>query len=606
MGSKEIKDMVVDPGPGPPNVESENGVVQVVAEVELSDQTIAFRRSTLSARSPPPAAISAAPDKEGEGSVPAKRIRSPSGQVLELKKARLFGLSSSSGDLSKCVGSTLDQLVIKVTAIRDEIKSLNRLIMETATTKKEIKWSAAKLTGLAVILDHLVADRVEAERTKSSSVAVKPMVSHMSCQTIDPRLVREEEVASQIRRSIMDVSEQGVLRDVLAKQWPRATYVRSEVAMRGFKESHGAKILLLDWKNIDEANGAIKAFTNIGQIEKEAIPTGEFATLEQSSTFSLTGKVGSTQSDCLTIGGIDDEDEFGVLNLMCRMAEILKQKGHSQLSMKLPVRFNLDMCLKLCEITATKVDVKIFICAKKTHKKPDWAGKSSGVVLIPPSNKEWSEVVKGLKSSINPEDLGISVINLSRTNDGATRIQYKERERGAASKLLSSIKDKVSCDAKNITKSKGFVIYNVDTDLSTDDIREALMDEFRLSPDEILNIGEYRRDKNGVPICFVYLNASISQKISGFLRLGWKRSKIFEKIAVDFCQNCQTYGHSRRECRSSVAVDRLCHNCGGKDHLSRDCKAEAFCFSCNVSGHRANSTSCPRFKELLLAKKSKR
>lgn len=82
--------------------------------------------------------------------MPAKRIRSPSGQVLELKKARWFGLSSSSGDLSKCIGhTTLNQLVLKVTAIREEIKSLNKLIMETATTKKEIKSSAAKLTGLA-------------------------------------------------------------------------------------------------------------------------------------------------------------------------------------------------------------------------------------------------------------------------------------------------------------------------------------------------------------------------------------------------------------------------------------------------------------------------
>lgn len=119
---------------------------------------------------------------------------------------------------------------------------------------------------------------------------------------------------------------------------------------------------MLDWKNNDGVNGAIKAFTNMGQIEKEAIPTGEFATLEQSSTFSLTGKVGPTQSDCITIGGIDDEDEFGVLNLMCKMAELLKQKGHSQLSMKLPIRFNLDICLKFCKITATKVDVQIFIC----------------------------------------------------------------------------------------------------------------------------------------------------------------------------------------------------------------------------------------------------
>lgn len=72
--------------------------------------------------------------------------------------------------------------------------------------------------SLAVILEHLDADRADAEKLSSSSVAVRPMVSHMSCQTIDPRLVREEEVASQIRRSIMDVSEQEVLKEVLAKQ----------------------------------------------------------------------------------------------------------------------------------------------------------------------------------------------------------------------------------------------------------------------------------------------------------------------------------------------------------------------------------------------------
>lgn len=74
--------------------------------------------------------------------------------------------------------------------------------------------------------------------------------------------------------------------------------------------------------------------------------------------------------------------------------------------------------------------------------------------------------------------------------------------------------------------------------------------------------------------------------------------RIKERIEITTCYKCLEFGHIASKCRGANRAGAY-YRCGMTNHKAKDCKNPERCVSCNESGHRADSTRCPRYKELL-------
>ncbi|KAK9694644.1 Zinc knuckle [Popillia japonica] len=76
--------------------------------------------------------------------------------------------------------------------------------------------------------------------------------------------------------------------------------------------------------------------------------------------------------------------------------------------------------------------------------------------------------------------------------------------------------------------------------------------------------------------------------------------RIRERVEVTRCFKCLEFGHRRKDCKGQDRSD-LCLNCNQTGHTAKDCASENFCPVCQKTGHRADSTKCLKFRELLRA-----
>lgn len=84
---------------------------------------------------------------------------------------------------------------------------------------------------------------------------------------------------------------------------------------------------------------------------------------------------------------------------------------------------------------------------------------------------------------------------------------------------------------------------------------------------------------------------------NGFVYIGLRRCRVFDRFWVTRCYNCFGFNHKSNECRNTVK----CGNCAG-DHSSSDCssKESKKCINCQKAGrpdtaHSAFSLLCPSF-----------
>ena len=79
--------------------------------------------------------------------------------------------------------------------------------------------------------------------------------------------------------------------------------------------------------------------------------------------------------------------------------------------------------------------------------------------------------------------------------------------------------------------------------------------------------------------------------------LGFTSCRIFDRVNVKRCFNCQKFGHYMKECPTPDAT--VCGKCASNDHITRDCSSfDTECINCVREGltdfaHYTNSIECP-------------
>lgn len=199
----------------------------------------------------------------------------------------------------------------------------------------------------------------------------------------------------------------------------------------------------------------------------------------------------------------------------------------------------------------------------------------------------------------------VPVMNLAKLRNGNVKLSLPDEN--AANLAISQIESCSSHSAAVMPMVKPkLTISSVDQNLSDDDVMTDIASKNH-------HLTELLHDENDMKILFSKkvgefvktVVVSVSPKIrdaimtDGFLFIGLRRCKVYDRYWVTRCSHCLSYNHSTASCHNQA--DLKCGFCAC-NHKSSSCeqKHQLKCANCLAAGrsdvsHSAFSTACPIF-----------
>lgn len=107
-------------------------------------------------------------------------------------------------------------------------------------------------------------------------------------------------------------------------------------------------------------------------------------------------------------------------------------------------------------------------------------------------------------------------------------------------------------------------------------------------------------NKMGKKSAFLSVPGEMAVKLlnRGRIGEGWDRWRVRDVITPSRCFTCRKVGHEAKDCKAK-GKGEVCHNCGHFGHYRSDCKNAKACYLCGKEGHKAESMTCPVFRDMV-------
>lgn len=227
--------------------------------------------------------------------------------------------------------------------------------------------------------------------------------------------------------------------------------------------------------------------------------------------------------------------------------------------------------------------------------------------------------VDDTKQIINVIKYTCNITNFSAKRIHNTKSSIQLYSRPDYDKVLHKLK---SCNVQLFTytpkpdKTKTFVLKGLGHSDTTDEIKEALMEEIsnKKSNINIIKVSRFSSAENPKQIPFFIIQTSHESSSKDIFNIKYLlyRKVTFEKLIkpdIMQCYRCQRYGHVSTQCN----MQYRCVKCGKSDHLPGKClleidsgRDELYCVQCKTKGHPASFRGCPKYKELIKKIRDKR
>lgn len=493
----------------------------------------------------------------------------------------------------------------------EEVKALNKLIAAAPTTSVKVKTSARKLITLweAEQFDRISVKAVE---KPNPDIAQEEAIATREMSTQTPASVQAEFTAEDIRAQFEQAS---CHEDILARDWPRATYRRTSFTRGGlFKPRTDALRVILCKAEELATNPAIlrlsATYPTLKQLNEDNLPAGKSAVVKCGEEIVIDGQENSAGKQMITVRSLHSTGTEELVKVIREASQEARGKVQ-RIVLSFPPELDPQRARKIAEISADvdlHYEVPTIRPPKNAHPKerlqhrPTQDGMSS--FTITPSSKDvtLADIVKGMHNGVNPQEMGVQVRSVRETRNGNVQVRFKENCVNPAfyGKVKTVLSDMATCHQRT-----GAVIINdIEAGAKEEDVTKALaealgIDQDQLNPSRISSSARGRSMIVGMPVELT--RRALRLKTIG---LNWTRAKIREKIDPDFCDFCQLFGHQSRSCTTKKPVGKRCFNCGSLEHLRAACKSQTACPTCNDAPHRMNSMACPVFRDLVHQKRS--
>lgn len=222
-----------------------------------------------------------------------------------------------------------------------------------------------------------------------------------------------------------------------------------------------------------------------------------------------------------------------------------------------------------------------------TKRKP-----RQDAVLVQMGDKSYADMLKEIKKSVNPLDIGVEVKMIRKSKKNDVIFTFQSGSRGAEA-LKKELEMKLP-EAKTqlLTDRKTLHIKGMDETITETEIVEAVSKAINKEPKtfEVRALRPAFGNTQNATLIINEEDANIILK-GNFLRVGWTRCRVVERAALNRCPRCWEYGHSKGEC-TGPNREKHCWRCSAEGHRASECKNKPFCMHCKVEGHQTGSRSC--------------
>lgn len=210
------------------------------------------------------------------------------------------------------------------------------------------------------------------------------------------------------------------------------------------------------------------------------------------------------------------------------------------------------------------------------------------VITIKADNSSYADILKQMKTVINPEEIGINIKKIRKTKEGHVLVEMMKGD-GQARKLQTAIKGSLGDKMQVETMVEKFLIDIRDMEESTE-AEEVIQGILQATGEEdaskftVQNIREsYGGSKQALVEVPANIAATILQKNS--IRIGLVICRVRRKFFVKRCFRCMEPGHLARSCQGKDR-SQACIRCGIDGHKARECKNDPRCIICLEAGRQ--------------------
>lgn len=222
-------------------------------------------------------------------------------------------------------------------------------------------------------------------------------------------------------------------------------------------------------------------------------------------------------------------------------------------------------------------------------------------VIVKSGDTKYADLLKTVKEKVDLTRVGVQVKSIRKTRKGDLLLEVKG-DRQDAGALKEAIHKTVDNKVSLINKETTIHVLDIGAALTKDEVESAIKMSVGNREAQSIRIKSMRPSRDGNQIATVQTSRvarNVLLKL-GRVKIGWVGCRIRERVEVTRCFKCLEFGHRRKDCKGQDRSD-FCLNCNQTGHTAKDCASESFCPVCQKTGHRADSTKCLKFRELLRA-----
>ena len=264
---------------------------------------------------------------------------------------------------------------------------------------------------------------------------------------------------------------------------------------------------------------------------------------------------------------------------------------------------DVTTALKLAECCLDEGTSGAELCAKGRKLKSRPETETSTLIVRNEEGKSYAEVVRAMKTSIDPEKQQVKIQKLSKTRDGHIAVRIKEGDENARRKLREEINQATGSVVEVLRGARTqIVIHDLEETTTAAEIEEKIREETEETGE--ITVKEPRESKTGAWTSTVTLPKKSGERLVKHrrIRIGWNSCRVTHKIYVPFCSNCATAGHTSHQCKENRTEQKRCFRCTDIGHEAANCDKEPRCNTCKVEGHQAISMECPKYNKFMTDK----
>lgn len=528
-------------------------------------------------------------------------------------------------ETEECVGLSKEmcEVLTFMTNLENKTAELKKHIKETPKTKTEIKTVSRQLVDIVVNLSRKVEVlKAHHEILMGKAAAYDKQISKAQDQItvgvqaeeneiVEEILKKKEDVSKEIERTICENTGWDGLSKILDHTWPASSFCNTEVIELRVSRERNGNVAIIANPNVAAAGQTMEEirvnFPEFMPLLGENLEPGEieFAHTKTETILSKGGKGETSRSFYLLPYEIDAKginDVQMLYDILVKLKKLLVEHGTKKLKIIALGNLDHEYMRKCAEYTFRGTEIKMEIAMGKKTQKP--SGKKEGEKLekmvIKSEGKQYADILRTIKSSVNIDEVGIKIKSIKKTTRGEVMLELQ----GGADKaeaLKRGILSKTEGTRVEI-KNKDETVYvtGIDGDVDSSEIEEAIKKSIEGANEGDIKIVSIRPNQYGNQNATVAVKATIARELirRGKIKIGWTMCLVRPRVNVVRCFRCLEFGHYKRECQGEDNTE-VCLKCGNRNHKAKECTGETFCLTCKEVGHRADQTKCPFFRKLI-------